>query len=391
MRLRVARRPLLQVAAVTAGLTSTSAFAAEWLVAPGADISERTQRNPHLSPDKNDEKEMSTGVNAQASLLVQRRTERLTLSLQSLFGTYRFPDSSDLDRNDEHIDLSFNWLGEKVSWSGAAMAARDTTLTSELGNTGLTQGNSRHETYTLSFGPGWALSDRLHAQTSVSLYSSRYPGTLTSLEDYNYNTAMANMSYVLTDRATLSVIGSAGRLDSEGPGSNTDNASISLQARYIWSPVLSFGAGLGPSRTKTDQGQQRGLIYSAEVTRAFETAALSFSVSRKQAPSGRAVLTESDEATLTFSAQITERLTGTATAGMTRRRNSLRDFDLDLTRVRYTRADLGVSWRMASSWRLNASIGNAVQQLGSDFTENSTGRGYEARLGLSWSGDPYVK
>ncbi len=393
MRLGVARHPLLQVAAVTAGLTSTStsAFAAEWLFAPAADVSEQTQRNPHLSPDKNEEKKMSTGASAQVSLGVQRRTERLTMALQSAIGTHRFPDASDLDRNDGHVDLSLNWLGEKVSWSGTAAATRDTTLTSELGSTGLTQGNSRHESYNLSFGPNWALSERLQAQTSVSLYSSRYPGATASLENYDYNTATASMSYVLTDRASLSVLGSAGRLVSQGSGSNTDNASISLQTRYIWSPLLSFGAGLGPSLTKTAQGEQRGLIYSADVTRAFERASLSLSVSRRQSPSGRAVLTQTDEATLAFSAQITERLSGTATAGISRRRNTLRDFNLDLTRVRYTHADIGVFWQLASNWRLGASVGNAVQQVGSAFFDDSTGRGYNARLGLTWNGDPYVK
>ena len=392
MRAGVARNPLLRVAAVTAGLASTSAHAAEWMFTPSSELFTRTQQNPHLSADKKEEKEVSTGVGVQASVALQGRTERLIVAVQPLVTTYRYPDKTDLDRNEAHLTLSLNWLGEKVSWLGTAAAAHDTTLTSELGNTGQTQGNFRHESYNLTFGPTWRVNERMQARSSLGVEESRYPGSAgSSLSDYRYSSAVAGTSYGLTDRATLTLQGSAGRLESKGADSVTDNASLSLQARYVWSPVLSFGAGFGPSWVRTDAGKQQGLLYSADITRTFETAALSLSASRKQSPSGLAYLTEVDEATLAFSAQITERLTGTASAGITRRQNVLRDFNLDLTRVRYTRAELGVSWHLASNWHLGASLGNAVQQVGSDFFDGSTGRGYDARLSLSWSGNPHVK
>jgi hypothetical protein len=392
MRSAVARSPLLHVAAVTAGLTSTSAFAAEWVFTPAAEVSERTQQNPHLSADKNQQNDLSTGVGAQASLMLQRRTERLSVTVQPVVRTYRFPDHSDLNRNEQHLDVSLNWQGEKVSWAGVAAAAHDTTLTSELGNTGLTQGNYRHESFDLSLGPTWMVSERLQARTSVGLYSNRYPGGESSgLENYRYSTALVGMSYVLTDRASVSLYGSAGRLDGQGSGANTDNASLTLQSRYAWSSLMSIGVGVGPSLARTDAGQQRGLLYNADVTRVFEKSALSFSLRRTQSPSGRAVLTDVEDATLAFTAQLTERLTGTASAGFTRRRDALRDLNLDLTRVHYAHADAGVSWLLAPNWRLGASVGSAVQQVGSDFYNNSTGRGFDAHLALSWNGNPHVK
>ncbi|MEJ1964412.1 MAG: hypothetical protein WDO56_23860 [Gammaproteobacteria bacterium] len=392
MRAAAARNPLLQMAAVTAGLASASASAAEWVFAPAAEMSEQTQQNPQLSPDKSHEDDLSTSLGTQASLSVVRRTERLTLSLEPVIRAYRFRDEKGLDRNEGQVDFSMNWLGEKVTWSGSASGARDTTLTSELGNTGLTQGNRLHEAYNLTFGPTWALSDRLFARTAINLSANRYPGgEATLLEDYLYNTALASLSYTLNDRASLSAVASAGRLDSEGPGGITDNASANLQLRYAWSSVLSFGIGAGPSIARTREGKQNGLLYNADLTRVFEKSALSLSISRRQAPSGFAVLTQVEDATLAFNAQLTERLTATASAGITRRQNVLREFNLDLSKVRYTHADVGVSWFLASNWRLGASFGGAVQETGSDFYNDLTARGYTARVSLSWNGNPHVK
>jgi hypothetical protein len=104
------------------------------------------------------------------------------------------------------------------------------------------------------------------------------------------------------------------------------------------------------------------------------------------------LLTEVDEAAFTFAMQITERLSATAATTYTKRRNVLRMFGIDLERVSYARADLGLAWRVSPNWRVNFNVGAGLQQIGSAFfNDELTGRGYDARLGLSWNGDPYVR
>lgn len=392
MRVGGATRPLLPLAAVTAGLASGSSLAAEWTFTPSADLLAQTQQNPGLSADENHQHDISNGLGATAGLGVQRRTERTTLNFQPLLRAYRYGDNNNFDRDEEQLNLSYDWLGENLSWRAGANAARDTTLTSELGTTGLTQGNLRHESWGASVGPTWDLSERWQLQSTLATNSSRYPDQQGSLSNYRYTTALVSTTYIASEKLAVSVYGTAGKLDSEGNGGDTDDKSANVQVQYTWSPLTSFGASIGRSWVTSDAGSKQGVLYSVTASRAFERSSLAFSVSRRQSPSGRALLTEADEARLSFTAQITETLSATAGASYSKRRNVLREFDIDLERVHYTRADIGLSWHMAPNWKAGLSAGGARQQVGSAFLRDDlTGRGFEVRLGLSWNGDPYVR
>lgn len=392
MKAAGATRPLLPLAAVTAGLASGSALAAEWTFTPSGELVTQSQQNPYLSPDEDKKHEVSNGVAALAGIGVQRRTERSLFTLQPAIRAYRYDNNTTLDRNEQHVALAFDWDGEKVAWRTSADATRDTTLTSELGNTGLTQGNQRHEAYQLAVGPTWTVSERWQVQSSVSAQANRYPDESTGLANYRYSTVMLGSTYAATEKLAVTLYGTAGLLDGEGRSPNTTDTSANISVQYAWSPLTSFNASVGPSWVKTDGVREQGLRYRAAVSHALERSAVSFSVGRRQAPSGRALLTEVDEAALTFATQITEHLSATAATTYTKRRNVLRMFGIDLERVSYARADLGLAWRMSPNWRVNFNVGAGLQQIGSAlFNDELTGRGYDARLGLSWNGDPYVR
>ena len=387
-----ATRPLLPLAAVTAGLASGSALAAEWTFTPSADFLTQSQQNPGLSANEDSKHDVSNGVGATATLGVQRRTERTTLSLSPVVRAYRYSNNSNLDRDEGQLNLSYDWLGETVSWNAGANAARDTTLTSELGTTGLTQGNLRHESWNVSVGPTWALSERWQLQSTLETNASRYPDQQEGLSNYRYSTALVSTTYTVNEQIAVSLYGTAGKLEAQGNGGNTDNQSANIRLQYAWSLLTSFGASIGRSWVTSGGARRQGLLYSVTASHAFEKSSLGFSVSRRQSPSGAALLTEADEASLSFATQFTERLSATVGASYSKRRNVLSRFDIDLERVRYSHADVGLSWRMAPNWKVDLSAGTAIQQVGSAFfNDELTGRGYNVRLGLSWNGDPYVK
>jgi len=391
VRVAAATRPLLPLAAVTAGLASSASLAAEWVVTPSAIATTHAQQNPYLQPDEKSQDETSTGVSTQANLDLSRETERLSLSLHPSASLYRYPDKSQLDRDEEHLNGAMSWRNEKSVWGADVSFARDTTLTSELGDTGLTQGNQRHEAYGASLGPSFQLSERLTVQASVGSSVNRYPGTPSDfLENYRYDSVSTGLSYVLSDRALLSLSGAAGRLNSEGQGNHTDNASLSLGIQYALSPYWTVGAGAGPSLTRLGDTNQRGVVYHASLARSLEDAALSLSVSRSQQPSGSAIITNVEQAALSYGATLSERLTSSVTATYVRRSNVFRAFGLDLNRVRYARLETSLSWHVSPSWQIGAGAGGSLQKTSSFFVNDQTGRGYDVSLSLSWNGKPYV-
>jgi hypothetical protein len=383
-----ARMPMLSLTAAAVGMAASTAMAAEWAFQPSAQLSTQAQDNPRMLVDGGD---AETSLGARAGLQASRRTETLNLTANAGAGYQRYERDVGLDRNDQQLDLALNWQGELVSWRGSASATRDTTLTSELGVTGLTQFNQRHEGYEASIGPSWQVSERLSMGSRLGWQVDRYPNPETQLSDYRYGTAMVNAIYALSDRTTVTLVGSAGHYTAENTGRVTDNASVSFQASYAWSPLWSITAGVGPSWSKANDSdsRERSVVYNFMVGRQLERASVSLFASRSQSPSGFGVLTEADEAGLDFEAQITERLSASVNLGLLRRKDALPAFRVDLQNLRYRRADIGVAWVLAENLKLVAGVGNKVQRLGT-LAGSGSAENYEARLGLSWIGNPHV-
>ena len=377
---------MLGLTAAAASVAANTALAAEWTIAPSVQLTTQAQHNPRLVPEGGDTED-STG--AVAAFEVQRRTERLELVANSKVGYQRYQQDTELDRSDQHLDVALHWQGELVTWSGSAVATRDTTLTSELGTTGLTQFNQRHEGFDFSLAPSWLLSERLSMGSSLGWQVNRYPDPANGLSDYHYGTMAVNASYVVSDRASLSLVGSAGRFSSGNSRPETNNASVRLQAQYAWSPLWSISAGAGPSWVEENQKRERGVVYNVSIGRRLEFSSLSLSASRSQSPSGFGVLTELDDASLDFSTQISERLTGSLSVGLVRRRDAIPAFRLDLQEVRYRRTNASLGWHINPNWLVALGVGNKVQRLGT-LSETSTAQNYEAGLTLTWSGNPHV-
>jgi hypothetical protein len=387
MRMAVARTPILGLSAAAAAMAGGTAMAAEWTIAPSARLTMQTQDNPRLTVvDEDKDTEISAG--AVATVEVRRRTEQLQLIANSRATYQRYQRDADLDRNEQFVDVTANWQGELVSWNGDLSAARDSTTTSELGTTGLTQFNERHESLVASLGPAWQLSERMAVGANLGWQVSKYPDTVAGLSDYRYTTASVNAVYGWSDRASVTLIGSAGRLVRDAFDSESKSSSLRAQIQYALSPLWTFSAGIGPSWVETSRQRDRGFVYNASIGRRLEFSSLTLAASRSQSPSGYGVLTELDDFALAFGTQLSERVSAGLSAGLARRKDAVPAFGVDLQEVRYRQIKANLSWLFARNWQVAMSVGNYAQRLSS--LSDRTARNYEAGLTLSWSGDSHV-
>lgn len=377
---------MLGLTAAAAGLASSTTMAAEWTLSPSAQLTTEAQDNPRLLAERGD---TETSLGTRATLLVKRQTENFGMTLVSAAGYQRYQHDTGLNRNDQQLNLALDRQGEQFSWNGGVAATRDTTLTSELGITGQTQLNQRHENFNYSFGPTWQVSERVLMSSNLEWQVNRYPSGAGELRDYRYGTAALSTSYVLSDRASVSLSGTAGRFSTGDSSTQSDNASVSLQGRYALSPLWSVSGGAGPSWVRANHEQQQGVVYSFSVSRALERSSLSLSASRSQSPSGFGVLTETDDVRLSFGTQFSERLGGSLDLGMVRRRDALAEFNVDLQEVRYRHVEANLSWVVAPNWQLAFGAGNQAQRVGT-FAESPVAQNYQAHLTLSWTGNPHV-
>jgi hypothetical protein len=102
------------------------------------------------------------------------------------------------------------------------------------------------------------------------------------------------------------------------------------------------------------------------------------------------VLTEVEEASLGVVVKFAEQLTGTLNAALSHRTDALSAFGVDLQEVRYSHADLGITWRPAATWQLSLAVGNSTQRAEAFLRDQDTAHGYYARMSLGWLGKPVV-
>lgn len=132
---------------------SASALAAEWAVEP--DVSLRTEYNDNLrlTLAPHDSVTVST---LSPRVLLRRTTEISDVSLQGLVNLNRYWDDPSLDSTDYYYNFGASLLGERGQLSLNAGYVRDSTLASELAETGLVA--ARTQRSSIRVNPRWSRS-----------------------------------------------------------------------------------------------------------------------------------------------------------------------------------------------------------------------------------------
>ncbi len=377
------RSPLLL--ATAASVIGGTAVAAEWSVTPSGQLYAQVDTNPGLQQQ---DTATAAAMAAEFALRLQRQTEHFGLVIAPRVHSQRYRRDSALDRDDQSLELLLQQRGEYRDWSGSVRATRDTTATSELGTTGLTQGNRLHQGLNLSLGPSWRFSERYSMTGSVQWLSNRYPDEpQQELVNYQHRSVRLSGGYAYTDRMSLSVNASAGRMTSDLPDSQSDDTHLGLEWNYHWSPLWRAAVSVGPAWAHAASGSRNSVAYRAEFNRQGERSTLSALVNHGVSQSGRGVLTQRDEINFRVTHRLAERMNAAISVSASRNRDAVPTLGLQLNDVRYLRADSSLSWGFAADWSAVLSVGTSMQRLP---TNSDAARGHDVRLTLSWSGRTYV-
>jgi hypothetical protein len=369
-----------------AALCAQQASAAEWQVAPSAHVGTSYADNPRLLPEGGSS---SSGAIGEMKASLKRLTDRSELTLRPRFVSSRYSDDETLDSDDQFVTAGYRWVGERSEWNTQLGLTRDTTLTSELGSTGLVQSNRRHESASFTVAPTVMFTERVSGGVQMFLLDNRYvDADSTGLVDYRY-TALSLFSTVLLSDAgsALTVTAQGGELSTGGFfGSATRDGSLrlgwSFQPWLLWTATLSAG----PSMVETDAGRDSGFVFDSEIKRQGDRWSLTANAGRSQSPTGRGVLTRRDEFKLSFNRSITERLSANVAARWVRSEDLLQQQAGAVTyQVDYSRLDIGANWRLSRDWSLSLQLSGNTQNY-----ELATERanGYRASLNIVWNGQP---
>jgi hypothetical protein len=322
-----------------------------------------------------------------ASASLQYVGNHSKVELQPRLAAYDYRSFTLYNRVDQFFKATLGQTTERGKSELFISGSRDTTLTSEVGSTGLTETNRRHNGLQAGWAPEYQATEQVHFGAQFSAQGNRYlDAAQTSLLDYDYGSAAANASYAVTPLASLQLQLSGGRLQVPGqPLRTTKNYAATLGYTRQLGPLWLLDAYIGPSwiQTRTLAGASRGEVYALDATRTSERGTLSLKLHQEVTPNGFGVLSRTQQGTLTMRHSATEHLSFGIAGRWSRTRNLLPLFGFELSRLAYNDFTASADWAPAATWYLSLSVGHGQQGY---LNAPQPARRTHAALAFVWTG-----
>jgi hypothetical protein len=295
-RIGAAKLIMATMAATTA---QRSAVAADWSQTLDATANAAYVTNPDSVPGSSMADHL-TQLIADGNTAMQTELGQLTITPH--VSMLRYARDTNLDIDTGSIAVSYVEKLERGQWNVSGQASTDSTLTSELGTTGIADVNFRHYQDNASLGYQYLSSERLAWLVQGSWLSARYNADAEryGLTSYDYGSAQLGPDWSFSERLDGSLILGADRINAQfAPTEKDYSASLelkrSLSERYAWR------ASLGASRVEAGTGAV-GSSSLFELGATWQGERVQWDVSAKRAvqPIGFALLAREDSATLSI-------------------------------------------------------------------------------------------
>jgi hypothetical protein len=307
-------------------------------------------------------------------------TETLNVTGGLRLNVNRYFGERGLDSTDHLLTLRSSYKTERDLVGLNIDSVRDSTLVSELFETGVVQ--ARRQRDRLSANPSWSryLTEATAITASYGYNSVHYADTAgTSLIDYRDQTATLGLRTNLSERDLVSVAAYYDRFETDPKrfeantygiqagydrafsetlhgtlviGARKTGSRISAHALVCEGPIL-FGICFGDVTTVTSVASSNSTGYTlvASLDKTFETALMSGSLSRAINPSGVGALVQTDRLGVKWTQQWSPTLSASVDASVYQSRyvGNINP----ASNSRYYRIEPRVSWRITQWWTLS--------------------------------------
>jgi hypothetical protein len=232
------------------------------------------------------------------------------------------PGYSSLASDYEHLTTVAELDTERDSLTLTGQFAQDSSLYYESGFNGST--GVKRDTVLGDLNWQRALTERLNTGLEINSSRVNYGRSLSglSLVDFRYTSAAPSLSWNLSERTTLNVVGGVGFYNSSDGATKSINSNLELgasgQITELW--TIAGKAGLshetdteyeyyGPYLLDTFRSTDTSTVFMASIARQGLRSNLNVSASRSLVPSGNAFLSRQDAYTVNFQYTWTPRWT----------------------------------------------------------------------------------
>jgi hypothetical protein len=361
-------------------------LAAEWSVQPIFSMQTDYDSDRNLSEGTSGSEEAVL----YGDLKLQRAVESTQILLEPRFDLRRYSEDIWQPGSDVSLNGTFTWTGERVKLSLTGFIASQTTLTTEVLETGIIAADARRRSSQASGEWDWYQNERYAAFVQVAYQSSKYSGDALleyELPGYRYPSASVGEKMTVTDHTSVvaSLFGDA--LTSERQGNSSHEAGVQLEVIHQFSERISLDAAVGESRRSLSGQRGSGTNAIVNLSRTYERGSFTLNYTRSLIPYGTGFLVQRQQ----FSAILVRSLTPTLDLNLTvmRVKNNASAVRLGIDRPYYDNGVLGLSWRMGESWTLQPQVStnwtNPVEFTSTGATINpATVHEWRAQVSLVW-------
>ena len=223
------------------------ASAAQWTVVPQLALTADTDTNRRLQqPPRPSDGAVVGGV-----LAITRLTEVSTFALTPRGSVSRYSGDDVLDSEDWGVNTMYRHSGERLSFDVQAGIADDSTLTTELGETGFVEGNTRRHSRQASTSLSQYLGSRHLLRYQLAMSDIDYDRTLgTGLVGYRYPSIDLLYTANMSPRVDVTVMANVARLEVPLTHVETDTRGAQIGFRFRVSERFDLEARAGRTNTQ---------------------------------------------------------------------------------------------------------------------------------------------
>jgi hypothetical protein len=382
---RVLNAWLTALIAFAAALAPGFAIAAEWSMTPTVSSSVDAETNRSLNSIGGGSQSTALSCSAQ----FQRATDVTQLTLAPHASWQRIAGAIDGNVTDEGLSAGFSWAHERSKFSASMSAADDSTLSSELTETGILNTNTDRRTAQASASESVALSEHRSLIFQASYVDASYHGpnaaVLTLLQGYRYPSGSVGESFVLSERSTVSVTAFTGKLLTRIRENDSQQSGAQVEVSHPISETTGFSASVGATVQSYGGARQTSEIASLNLSHSWEKGGIALAYSRGLEPLGIGVLAQRQQLTLSLSRVWTSRLSSQLAVLWTRE-DTLLSGNQQRSYGSFTGS---LVWQAAETISVRGDIGES-QAFGS-VAGTPSGKNWRTSLTLTWAPHAQVR
>jgi len=355
-------------------LIADPVLAAEVYVQPLASVEAQTSSNVQLDTDPT-QVEQVDGYFADAAMVIGVATPESDTTVRPRLRYRYYPDRSDLDKLEAFLDLTtrhdtqrghFTMFGryehrDEVQAERSAAEFNDITPPSPTTpESGHARVGATRDLVLLLPTYLYDVTQRVGIGASATLQAADYsPDDPSSHVDFRYYEGKGFARWSLTQRSDVSVGGFGSKYSATNYDSDTTSYGISTDIETNWSQILDSALRLSYQHSDIQRTEPtvfedstNGWSAILETTYKGQLSRLQTSLGRSITPSGGGGLYNSDNVRMQYEYDLTERLEFTTAARYLH--NHALSKDIGNNDREYTRAELGLKWKFAPTWYLEA-------------------------------------